>query len=61
MTRWGLFLVCIGCIIIMSSQVNESASLGLCFLGLLVVAGGFVLIYRDKKESKSFKKSKKKK
>lgn len=61
MTRWGLCLVSIGCIIMITSQVSESATIPLCFAGLLVVASGFMLVYRDKRSQKPLKKSAKKK
>lgn len=61
MTRWGLCLVSIGCLIMMLSGLRGSEGILLCFAGLLVVAVGFVLIYRDKKDKKTLKKTAKKK
>lgn len=45
----------------MVSQLNGSDGILLCFAGLLVVVGGFVLIYRDKKDKKVLKRATKKK
>ena len=61
MTRWGLCLVSIGCIIMILSQIKGTASIALCFAGLLVVVGGFMLVYKDKRSQKSLKKPAKKK
>lgn len=62
MARWGLGVVSIGCIIIMMSQTKtaDSGSLLYCLLGVLVVIGGFMLVYKDKKGRHSIKKQDKK-
>lgn len=62
MTRWGLFLASIGCIMIIFSQTmgNNGTSLSTCFAGVLVAIVGFMLVYRDKKATKSNKKTAKK-
>lgn len=62
MTRWGLFLASIGCIMIIFSQTTKDSgvSLSTCLAGLLVAIVGFVLVYRDKKNTKSSSKPTKK-
>ncbi|RGC46398.1 hypothetical protein [Absiella sp. AM29-15] len=62
MTRWGLFLASIGCIMIIFSQTTKDSgvSLSTCLAGVLVAIAGFVLVYKDKKNAKSSSKPAKK-
>lgn len=54
MTRWGLFAVTIGCIIMMYSQTYHdiSSKMLYCMVGIVVIAAGAFMVHADKKKSK---------
>ena len=53
-TRWGLFAVTIGCIIMMYSQTYNDFSQKIlyCICGVTVVCLGAFMVYKDKKNVK---------
>ena len=54
MTRWGLFAVTIGCIIMMYSQTYNDFSQKIlyCICGVTVLCLGAFMVYKDKKNVK---------